>query len=97
LQTPIHDFSQKIILLREIVQNRNPIPIPHGAVTTGRPQDQESLHEYSDEERSKEMQNLRDELIKHDKKIINELREVEEKIIELESPDTLELPLREKE
>jgi hypothetical protein len=92
LQTRTYDPGQKITLLREIIQNRNPLPHPKGEVVGNNPTDEQNLREYADDESAEDAQALSDKINQHDIQILNELQMIEAEYNEAVNDELNQIP-----
>jgi hypothetical protein len=88
------DPEKFLPILRNYVQNRQPLPPPYGAVTNGRPQDNEGLSEYPSEKRTQISEDIQAQILKHDEEFMKRLKEVEERLPKLLSKDNKEPPVQ---
>src|SRR5580658_7250195 len=64
-------------MLREVLQNRQSIPEPHGSVL-GNPRDLRSVKEYTAAERLDIARELNEAAREHDKEVVEQLKQTEE-------------------
>ena len=80
VQAPTRSPLESIALIREVVQSRKNLPPPHGVVTSESPQDESSLRELSEPERTRLAVEMRQGLKDHDRQVIEKLKRATEVI-----------------
>ncbi len=68
-----------IAVLRDVVQNRQALPNPHGSVT-GEPADQHLLRPYSELEREETGRRLRSDADQHGRSVVNQIAEAQREL-----------------
>lgn len=89
VETPLGDESHMIRLvsfIRQVVQNRQPPPLPQGEVDTRNITDKNAVTAYSEQQAKEIQEELVANVKEHDKRILEYLKEAERKIILLTEP-----------
>jgi len=86
IQTPsvtvtaqVSDPSERLTMLREVLQNRGPIPEPHGAVV-GNASDPGALRAYTPAEKDTVVNELTEAAKRHDRTVIEQLMQAEKQL-----------------
>lgn len=91
ITAPTYGQKELISLLREVIQNRQSLPPPYGAVTNGKPQEQEGLSKYSEEKKDQISKEFYEKIKQHDQQVFSQLKEIEGK---LSVSEEIELPVQ---
>jgi len=91
VSTPSRNPHQLIRLIREVIDNRQPLPAPHGSVKGRTPETTGALEEYSEKEREQVLETLNKELESHDKQVTDQIRETE-KLLPSKTDDEESIP-----
>ena len=77
VSTPSSDPVQVFKVMREVIDNRQALPAPHGSVKGRTPEKTGALEAYSGKEREQVLEKLNKELESHDKQVMDQIRAVE--------------------
>jgi hypothetical protein len=84
IETPVRDTKNLILLMREAIQNRKPLPPPEGKILDGLPSVADSIKKYSEEEKNLVHQEMRTTHEKQEQEFLLKIEDIQKKILKIE-------------
>lgn len=83
IETPVRDPKHLILLMRETIQNRKPLPPPNGKILDGLPSQSDSIEQYSEDEKIKVLQEMKKAHQEQEHDFLQKMKDIENELLDV--------------